>query len=151
MKLNTRTVVDKSLSAASILLMSLFVFSYCDVQKQPYRFSEETYFPKVANVCPGDSLTYETKLSVLKVPLVLTRARTVYSVEGKTTVLPAKSEDQLTFNWDKNIAKTFARTYNVKVPKLNPGNYRYLVSLRSDNKPPAIYAVPFTIKANCPS
>lgn len=146
--MKVRTFIDKLMSLISAVLFLIILWNTYEVKSKPYRFSQDQYLPKVSALCPGDDLVYVSKLSVLIKPQTLIRVSTFYSESEGKTVVSEKSPDWI--NWDSGVAESIERSNVIKIPdNFKAGNYRYIVSLNSLDKPTVVYSVPFTVLDKC--
>lgn len=115
----------------------------------PFKFSQDVYLPLRGNICPGDTVEWQSQLTVHRAPSLLAVSRTLWDQSRQTTALPDQQLDF--FIWlPQDQGRALTRTSLFRLPPTLPvGMYEVRVAASSFNSDAAAYRVPFVIAESC--
>jgi len=95
-----------------------------------------------ASVCAGQSVSYTVQVDIVGAPSVLTGVESWWSFDRGNTAIPG--DKFTTAIYTEPVSVT--RVTSITVPtRLTPGHYEYRRAAYTNNAPPSIYTVPFTV------
>lgn len=96
-------------------------------------------------LCPGERLTYEAHIEIVREPVVLQIVQSIWSIDQARTVV----FDNMPFYAAYTTMRTIDRDLDYIVPPLLPGAYRLEIVAHETGTLATGIQVPFSIKHNC--
>ena len=151
--------VERAGSRIVIWLMALGILSilamlalavWRDLMKPPpFEYLDQVYQPLNKKVCPGDTLTWQSRFVVRRTPANLILTRNLWDVSRQKTVLDDREPKY--FIWlEPERGKVVSPTLTYKLPDNLPlGNYELRTAANAMNSDSSAYRVPFSISVDC--
>lgn len=145
---NLRMAVFAAAAAATVVLQAIAIFA---PRPAPFTVDEVTQ-PIENRVCPGDQLLWEARVTVRRVPSVITFFTSIHWADT-TAPLPAQVEaapDHIVY---LQPLVQYSRQESMIVPALQPGRYlmRRAGVEEGDSAVKVGYEIPFEVKPKCDS
>ncbi|MCD0164869.1 hypothetical protein IHN32_00325 [Deinococcus sp. 14RED07] len=145
-----RALIVVTGGCAGTILALISMLLYREVAKPPpFTFTAAEYRPVSYQLCPGDTLVYQPRLTVTRTPALIVVVRTLWDVAEQRTLVPERTPSY--FVWtDQDRGQSVQRTVRYPLPDdLLPGLYEVRGATAALNSEATAYVVRFAIPESC--
>lgn len=128
---------------AFLAVIGLIGVRRAQLNAPPLAYSAPAYAPEISTVCAGDTLHWHSQLAITDAPVLVTRYRTIWSLERNATVWV----DPVLIYAIWTEPTTVRSNVSLLVPPLAPGIYEVRAAGQAEGTGIAYYIVRFVVRA----